>query len=268
MSQKPAFVKVSTEFDPVSFDGALVMCETFGIGKYFAEDGYDDGERENRKVIDVRPAYTNPADDDALERILSGMGIDMWCEDDGEDNILPNVICRRPEVRAALEAAGYDAVVTEMGIILGNGQYGATILWKPETFEVLPKPDMPPFTVDIVDDGLRLSLNTPEAAWHLWERDSSLDDTSDILGHLIAETARAQGMSDICMLPAESLSSQDGTLIVGSNVEFDDYGNVVDAGAVWAIEGDKLYNAVNDLLAREPFVVPSRELSHKATLRI
>jgi len=257
MSQKSLFAKVSADFDPASPEGALVLCDSFKVGRYFSEDGYDGGEQEDRRIVEVRPAYSNAADDDALNEILDGLGIEPSDpNDDTDDNILPNVVCRNPAVRAALEAAGYDAVVTDSGIIDGGGQYGATILWKPGTFEVLPKRDILPFSVAFGDEGVCLTVNTPEGAQTLLEMNRSLIGTSVILSRLIAATAAAGGHLGIAPLDPESIDREDGTLVLARHPNFSVSGELFSADTLWVLDAEDLNDAVYDLLAREPFVVP------------
>jgi hypothetical protein len=244
MDMSPRYVKVTETFDPNSFDGALVLLESLQIGACFPENGYDEGNPEGCRVIEVRPLCKNPANDEALRQLFAELGIDL---NSGEwEDTLSHAICNRPHVRAALEAKGYDGVHTR-SMVLHNGEYDAIFLWKPDTFEVVPQPeDVRDFSVEETDDGrLALSLNTAEGARKLidwgWQEDEAYD------GIRAAFAEAIEGHNRYSLVDPARVGVKDDAIVIGEDVVRSDEGPVV-AGRFWVIKTPALYEAEYSLL--------------------
>lgn len=156
------FVKVTDDFSPTSNAGALVACSRISEGRYFSEKGWDEGELEGMRIIRLRANPGRAAGYDDLADVLDALGID-YHEGENED-VLPGAVCQRPEVRAALEARGFDSVDIQFGIVVHNWETGARLLWRPDTYEVLPEPGGPGIAVERVGADMRFSIATSAGA--------------------------------------------------------------------------------------------------------
>ena len=100
------------------------------IASTFDESGYLD---DDVPLILLTVTGRNPASNQDLDAVCQDLGISL-VDDDGcsIDGAEPNNLIRRPEVRAGLEAAGFDHFVGY--IPLQNLEPEGTILWRPETW--------------------------------------------------------------------------------------------------------------------------------------
>jgi len=245
MDMNPRYVKVTDDFDQKSFEGAIVVCESLQEGKYFSEKGWDEGDPDGCRVIEVRPTCKNPANDDDIDRIFGELGIDIYSGEPGDS--FPDVICTRPEVRAAFEAAGFDAVYTD-AIVVSNGQFGGLMLWKPDTFEIVPQPtDVRDFSAEVTpDDTVRVSVNTAEGARKLMNWSWQEKEFFDGLRQVFSEALEGHGN----LSPVDPARSPLGnSIVIGEDVTYPEEGLAV-AERFWKIEEPEIYHVEFDLLSQ------------------
>jgi len=154
MSEK-LYTRVSEEFEKNGLAGHVLIAgpdlsDTHG----FTELGYDTPDYDAPPIVyEVTPKATRYATREDLERLAEAAGVKMWltkeeylkCVHDAdenewkerdwpEDDVEPNQLLARPEVRAALEAEGFDAY--RDFIVVSNTQPEVHIFWKEGTFEL------------------------------------------------------------------------------------------------------------------------------------
>jgi len=204
----------------------------------------------------VQPKFKNPADDEALDRIFEQLGIDIYSGE--QEDTLPDAICKRADVRDALEAAGYDAVRTE-AIALPPAQYDAVILWKPETFEVVPQPtDVRDFSIGQTPDGnLTLSVNTAAGAQKYINWDWQEDEDYGALKNAFREAT--EGLDGFTLVDPSAVKAKGDAVLVGKNVTLSKDG-VMAADAIWEKRTPLLYHVGGFLLSDRTVVFQPVEL--------
>lgn len=157
------FVKVTEGFDPADPKGAIVACPNLYAGLYFSEHAWDDGQIDGMRIIRIRPCPKRSANYEVLLDVLEELGIDL--NSGFPEDVLPGLVCLRQDVRDAIEARGFDSVDIQSGIVVTNWETGAKLLWRPETFEIVPEPEgVPGLSVERSEENLVFGIATSAGA--------------------------------------------------------------------------------------------------------